>query len=70
MGIVTVGQRIKAARRYRGYTQEDLAKIIGVHYNTISNLESGKTELSFFTAMCISTALDVSLDYLAGRSDE
>lgn len=43
--MAEVGKRLKAAREYLGYTQEEVAKLIGMGRNTIINLENGSRSL-------------------------
>ena len=40
----TLGERLKYARKKKGYTQDSLAEIIGVSRGVIFNLEKNKTE--------------------------
>lgn len=37
-----VGQRIKTIRKYRKYTQEQLAELIGIEPQSLSYMETGK----------------------------
>lgn len=67
---MTVGERIKALREAKGWTRTKLAQKAGISQSIISCYESDKVEMSFFKAMCISSALGVSLEYLAGREKE
>ena len=55
-----IGQNVKLARSQADLTQECLAEIVGVHWQTISNIESGKVPCSLVTFAKISQALDVS----------
>ena len=64
---MTVGERIKSLREAKGWTRAKLAQKAGISQSIISYYESDKVEMSFFKAMCISSALGVSLEYLAGR---
>jgi transcriptional regulator with XRE-family HTH domain len=64
--------RLQAAMTIRGYTQGMLAartKHLGQHVaqGHISRLMKGETVPSIDTAAVIADALDVSLDWLAGR---
>jgi len=43
---ISVGRRIKFYRKSKGYTQSDLADIIGVTNKFISQVECGRTEIS------------------------
>lgn len=55
-----IGQNVKLARSKADMTQECLAEIVGVHWQTISNVESGKVPCSLVTFAKISQALSVS----------
>ena len=57
-----VGERIKAARRKKGYTQENLAAITGISQPHIGHIESGKTKVGLPTLLKIANALDATLD--------
>ena len=56
-----IGMRVKAARMQRGMTQPQLAEIIGKNFETISNIERGKTAPNFSTLLDISVALGVAM---------
>ncbi|OUO92837.1 helix-turn-helix transcriptional regulator [Cloacibacillus sp. An23] len=55
-----VGDEIKRTRKLRGITQRDLAKMINVKPNTMSQYENGKSEVSFHVLREISRALGCS----------
>lgn len=56
-----IGQRVKSARLQRGLTQAELAEAIEKAFETISNIERGKTAPNFSTLSDIAEALDVPL---------
>lgn len=58
--IVTV----KAKRREKNYTQEKLAKKVGVGRSTISEIEAGKHVPSVDVALRIANALDCKVEEL------
>lgn len=39
---ISLGERIKEARTYRGFSQEEVAKFLGVSRSSISLIESGE----------------------------
>lgn len=43
---IKVGQAIKKVREKRGYSQEQLAKLMKINRSTISKIENGKFALS------------------------
>jgi transcriptional regulator with XRE-family HTH domain len=55
---VTIGQRIKAAREARGWTQQQLAIAIGVWSSQISRWETGVNPPFYATVEAIARALD------------
>ncbi|MBJ8151339.1 helix-turn-helix domain-containing protein [Bacillus cereus] len=75
--MTILGQRIKLSRKKRGLTQDALALKIKekldtetkVTKTTISNYETGYSSPSNETLVIISDVLNVSVDYLLGRSD-
>ncbi|MDE6671311.1 MAG: helix-turn-helix transcriptional regulator [Ruminococcus sp.] len=61
---MTFGQKIKYRREELGYTQSELAKKVHTTQPYISRLERGHFNPSMKTITKISTALDISVDYL------
>lgn len=59
-----VGEKLKSARMSAGFTQEELAKIIGVTKATISVYESGQREPPIKTLILLAKTLRISLDEL------
>lgn len=64
---MTLGDKLKKARKDAGFTKVDLAFRSGVSASTISNYENEEVEPSFFNICCIAQVLHLSLDYLASR---
>jgi transcriptional regulator with XRE-family HTH domain len=62
-----IGLRIKAARRGRSMTQEQLAEHVGLTVESISNIERGKTSAKLTTLEAISRKLGVPLSDLVGE---
>jgi transcriptional regulator with XRE-family HTH domain len=62
-------ERLKAVRESRGYSQAELAKKAGLQPTAISHFETGGRSPSFDNLRRLSDALNVSTDYLMGRSD-
>ena len=57
-------------RALRGYTQSELAKMLGISRSTYANYESGKRSPDLETLEHISDALDCSMDALFGRAED
>lgn len=63
-------RRLKELRLERGITQEELSKITGVSFPTISRYEKGhRDEPKLSILRVLSNYFDVPLDYMAGESD-
>ena len=60
-----VGQNIQAARCAAGITQECLAELAGVHWQSISGIERGRYPFAVTTFIRIAQYLRVSMDSLA-----
>jgi Predicted transcription factor, homolog of eukaryotic MBF1 len=66
---MTFGENIAAARKKKGFSQEELAKKAGTIAVTIGRYERGEIKPSIDMAAKIAEILDVSLDYLVGSCD-
>lgn len=64
------GKRLKQLRKEKGYTQVTLAETLGVSKGTVAQWESRNTNPEFETYDALLDLLDVSSDYLMGRSDD
>ena len=67
--MATIGERIKRYRKEKGFTQEQLANIIGVSVMTIRRFESGTREPKIFMLEKIAAALDIPTATLYGVSE-
>lgn len=66
----TIGSRLRAARRERGLTQEQLAERSGVSLGIISDLEQGRRETARITTFTkLAGALGVTLSTLLDRRE-
>ena len=63
---MSIGKRIKNARKKAGLTQRELGEILGVKQQTIAMFESDKTNIKFSTLCRFSKALGVPLNDLTG----
>ena len=64
----TLSERIQYAMDKRNMSQADLARATGISTANIANIVTGKTKDPQFTNVVkIAMALDVSLNYLAGK---
>lgn len=63
--------RLREARdNLRQMTQADLAKAIGLPPSSIAHFESGNRKPSFDNLRKLANALNVTTDYLVGRTDD
>ena len=65
-----IGARLRDTRKSQGLTQEDLAKKVGTDARTIWRWENGKTNPSWEMISRISDELDVTIEFLIGKSDD
>ena len=63
------GQRLKELREKRGYTQEELARILNTSRSRIGMYEQGKRQPDFEMQEAIADLFNVSIDYLFGRTE-
>jgi transcriptional regulator with XRE-family HTH domain len=63
-----LARKIRQLRKKKGFSQEKLARLADISYNTVVKLESGESEHPTIQTMAgIARALGVSLDDLAGE---
>lgn len=62
--------RLKDLRKERGYTQIKMQMLTGIDQSDYSKIENGKRYFTFEQCVKISIALNTSMDYLAGLTDE
>lgn len=64
------GDRLIAAREARGLNQTELAKVAGMQPAAIGHFENNRRKPSFANVRALAKALEVSADYLLGRSPD
>lgn len=62
--------RLRELRKSRKWTQEEAAKQFNVPLRTFCRYEAGEREAPFPIVVRIADVCQVSLDYLAGRTDD
>jgi len=71
---MSVGQRIKELRQSLGYSGQEFADLLGIHVSSIYRYEETnlkeKRDLPLSVAIRIAKRLGISLDWLAGLSNE
>ena len=62
--------RLRELRKEKGFTQVKIQMMTGIDQSDYSKLESGKRYYTFEQCRKLAIALDTSMDYLAGLTDE
>ncbi|HBM98375.1 MAG TPA: transcriptional regulator [Ruminococcus sp.] len=63
-------QRLRDLREDNDLTQTQLVQKLNMHKTTYTNYEQGKRDMPFEIAIKIAKFYNVSLDYLAGLTNE
>lgn len=63
-------KHLKELRTKHGYTQNEIAKILGISRAAYTNIENGKREPDFDTLNKLCDIFNVSSDYLLGRNSD
>ncbi|ASS76447.1 hypothetical protein CIG75_16765 [Tumebacillus algifaecis] len=66
----TFCERLSALRVKSGLSQQKFADILNLTKSALSNYENGTREPNYATLVNIADNLNVSLDYLLGRTDD
>ena len=61
---MSVGKRLRDARKAKGLTQKELAAMIAVKHNSVSNWENDQNKPDLDTIRRICSVLDISSAYL------
>ena len=62
--------RINALRKEKGYTQVKVQMMTGIDQSDYSKIETGRRNMTFDQCRRIALALETSMDYLAGLTDD
>jgi len=65
-----IGQRLRAARELAGLSQGQVARILGVHRPTISEIEAGRRRVTADELLRFSEIYDVPMRWIAAESVE
>ena len=68
MDYTDLGRRVRKQRTSLGWTQDQLAKQIGVSTSFVGHVERGSRKASLETLVSLANTLNVSLDYLLAGS--
>ena len=63
-------ERLKKLRKEKGFTQVKIQMLTGIDQSDYSKIESGKRYFTFEQCKRLAIALETSMDYLAGLTDE
>ena len=64
-----VGKRLRECRLGLGYTQAEIANLMGVKQPVYQRFEKGIFECNYTQLIKLADIYDVSIDYLLGRSE-
>ncbi len=67
---LTIGQRVRKARKEKGYSQTELATVLSKSLRTIQKYENGEIEISLSMINELAKALDTTSTYLLGYKIE
>lgn len=62
--------RLRDLREDNDLTQKDLVQDLQIHKTTYTNYEQGKREIPLYLAIQLAKYYNVSLDYIAGLTNE
>lgn len=62
--------RLRDLREDKDLTQDQLVNILNMHKTTYTNYEQGKREPPFELIVNLAKLYDVSIDYIAGLTDD
>lgn len=62
--------RLKDLRKSKGFTQVKMQMLTGIDQSDYSKIENGKRYYTFEQCRRIAIALNTSMDYLAGLTDD
>lgn len=63
-------ERIKNLREDRDITQKDVAALLGTSQSYYAQYENGKRPIPFERIIQIANILNISIDYIAGRTSK
>lgn len=67
--LTNFGENLRLMRKTKSLTQTELASKLNITQKSYSNRETGKSEPTLEMLVRIADSLDVTVDYLLGRSD-
>ena len=67
MSHATIGSTLRERRKDAGYTQDEVAKVLGVNQTMVLQIERGTKQLSLLNAAILAELFGCSIDYLLGE---
>ena len=67
---MTFYENLRVIRQDRGYTQKQIAEVLETTQQYYSDYENGKRDIPIRVYITLANFYNVSIDYLAGQSDE
>lgn len=67
--IVNFGVRFKKYRLQNGYTQKQIAELLGIHQSNVSDWENDITRPEYEHLIALAKIYDETIDSLLGNSD-
>lgn len=68
--MVPFTERLKEARKRKGLKQRETAGYLQISVRAYQNYEGGQRRPDYETLVAVADLLDVTTDYLLGRTDE
>ena len=68
--VQILGERLRILREEAGFSQNKLAKLIGIQQSSLNRYESGFSNPTLETLLWFADYFDVSMDYIYGRTDK
>ena len=68
--VQILGERLRILREEAGFSQNKLAKLIGIQQSSLNRYESGFSNPTPETLLWFADYFDVSMDYIFGRTDK
>ncbi len=68
--MATFQARLRECRKKSGFTQQEMAQELEIVFRSYRRYECGDSEPILSTLVKLADYFDVSLDYLAGRTDK
>ena len=70
VGTVTIGDRIRKARKRKGLTQETMARMMGIANTTLTGYEKNNRDPKSDKLALIAQICDTTVDFLLGQTDK